>query len=555
VATTPTCAHRVTADLVLTGGTVLTIDRSHQRTEAVAVRDGRIAFVGAAREAHAWIGPGTQVIELEGQTVLPGFQDAHLHVATSGMSGLQCDLREASGPEEYAGLIRAYAAARPDAGWIVGDGWSADDFGGTWPTRQQLDAIASDRPVYLETRDGHSAWLNTKALDLAGFTSSRPDPAGGVIDRDITGTPTGSVHENARHPVLALLPDPSPKEWEEAILRSQSLLHSYGITMCQEADLKPHLFERYRALAARGELTMRLEGNLSWSDTRGADQLDDLLEQRAQGTVGRMRLRGAKLFQDGVAENFTAAMLEPYRAADGTATDNAGLSLFDPERLKRDVTLLDANGFQVHIHALGDRAVRECLDAFEAAMAANGPRDARHHLAHVQFAHADDIARFAPLGVVANVTPLWAVHSGYVEELTIPFVSSRAAATMYPFGSLVRAGARIAFGSDWAVSSPDPLLQLAVAVGRRLPEDRDSEPFLPDECLDAETALHAATLGSAYVNHRETDTGSIEVGKLADLAVLDRDVELTDASAIADARVLLTLIEGDVVYRSADAAL
>lgn len=511
---------------------------------------GRIVFVGPVADVREWIGTGTDVVELAGRTVLPGFQDAHLHFATSGMSGLQCDLRTAAAPEAYSDVIRSYAAAHPDAGWIVGDGWSSDDFGGAMPTRQLLDAIVSDRPVYLENRDGHSGWVNTRALELAGLTAATADPQGGVIERDASGAPSGALHENARRAVLDLLPPPTPELWEEAILRAQAELHALGITACQEANLTPELFEPYRSVAERGALTMRLEGNLAWSDARGADQLEELLARRARGTVGRMRMRGAKLFQDGVAENFTAAMLEPYRAADGSATGNAGLSLFDPERLHRDVTLLDAHGFQVHIHALGDRAVRECLDAFDAAATANGRRDARHHLAHVQFAHRDDLPRFAMLGVVANVTPLWAVYSGYVEELTIPFVSERAAATMYPFGSIARAGGRLAFGSDWSVSSPDPLLQVSVAVARRLPEDPAAEAFLPGECLDVESALEAATLGSAFVNHLDAETGSIEVGKLADLVVLDRHVAFDDAQAIAEARVALTLVEGERVYEA-----
>lgn len=538
----------MTADLVLTGGTVLTVDRRRPTAEAVAVQSGRIAFVGSTRDARRWVGPGTEVIELAGRTVLPGFQDAHVHVASGGLARLQCDLRAAESPDGYASVVRAYAAAHPEAEWIVGDGWSADDFGGPMPTREQLDAILPDRPVYLETRDAHTAWVNTRGLELAGVTSTTRDPAGGVIDRDASGAPSGTLHENARRLVQAHLPDPAAADWEEAIRGAQRELHGLGITTCQEADLGADLFEPYRRLAERGELTMRLEGNLSWDDARGDDQLDELLDRRARGTVGRMRIRGAKLFQDGVAENFTAAMLEPYRDASGATTTNTGLSLFDPRRLAHDVTLLDRHGFQVHVHAIGDRAVRECLDALAAAAEANGRRDARHHLAHLQFVHADDLPRFAALGVAANVTPLWAVRSGYVEELTVPFVSERAAAAMYPFGSLARAGARLAFGSDWSVSSPDPFLQLAVAIERRLPDAPEDEPFLPGERLSLEAALEAATLGSAYVNHLDGETGSITVGKLADLVVVDRDLTDRGAGSIADAGAALTLVEGEPVH-------
>lgn len=529
---------------------MLTSDRARPRDEAVAVRAGRIAFVGSAEDAREWVGPHTEVIELSGRTLLPGFQDAHVHLASSGLGGLQCDLRAAAAPAAYGELIRAYAASHPDEEWIVGDGWGSDDFGGPMPTRQQLDAIVADRPVYLETRDAHTAWVNSLALERAGVTASTRDPEGGLIDRDDAGAPSGTLQESARRLVRAHLPEPSAADWQEAIRRAQAELHSYGVTACQEANLTPDLFEPYRAVAGRGELTIRLEGNLAWDSALETEQLEGLLDRRARGTVGRMRIRGAKLFQDGVAENFTAAMLEPYRDAAGAHTANAGLSMFAPERLARDVTLLDAHGFQVHVHALGDRAVREALDALEAAARANGRRDARHHLAHLQFVHPEDLPRFAALGVVANVTPLWAVLDGYVTDLTLPFVGERAAATMYPFASLARAGARLAVGSDWSVSSPDPLLQVAVAALRRMPDEPGAEPLLPAERLDVAAALEAATLGSAYVNHLDAETGSITVGKLADLVVLDRDLAGAGPAEIAEARVVLTLVEGETVYAS-----
>jgi predicted amidohydrolase YtcJ len=402
--------------------------------------------------------------------------------------------------------------------------------------------------VALWTRDGHSVWANSVALARAGITAATPDPPGGVIDRDAAGVPSGTLQENAIRLVEALLPPTPPGAWEEAVRRAQSQLHALGITACQEASLEPELFEPYRAVAERGELTMRMEASLYWSDLRGDEQLAELVERRAAGTVGRMRMRGAKLFQDGVAESFTAAMLDSYRGADGAPTGSHGLSLFEPERLRHVVSLLDGAGFQVQVHAIGDRAVRETLDALEHAAGTNGRRDARHHIVHVQFAHPDDVGRFAELGVVANVTPYWAVLSGYVEDLTIPFVSEAAAASMYPFGSLARAGARLAFGSDWTVSTPDPLLQLEVAVNRRRPGYPLDKVLSAPERLELEAAVEAATLGSAFVNHLDDVTGSITVGKLADLVVLDRDLFDRGAGEIHEARVILTLVEGETVY-------
>ena len=537
------------ADLVLTGASVVTVDPELERAGSVAVAGGRIVAIGDDLREH--VGPATRVLELEGRTVLPGFQDAHLHFAHGGITSLVCNLYETTTPEEHAVAIAAYAATHPGAGWIVGEGWSMDDFGGPMPTATLLDAVVPDRPAMLWTRDGHSAWVNSAALAAAGITAATPDPVGGVIDRDAAGAPSGTLQENAIRLVEPLLPPVAPADWESAILRAQSELHAFGITACQEAQLDAELFGPYRAVAERGELSMRTEANLWWDPERSDDQLEELLERRALGTVGRLRVRGAKLFQDGVVESYTAAMLDPYRDA-GVATGTTGISLFEPERLRRDVAALDAHGFQVHIHAIGDRAVRECLDAFEHAQRTNGVRDARFHLAHVQFVHPDDLPRFAALGVAANVTPYWAVRSGYVEDLTLPHVSERAAAGMYPFGSLHRAGARLAFGSDWRVSTPDPLQQLEVAVNRRRPGYPVDKVLLPDERLGLETAVAAATLGSAWVNGLDHVTGSIEVGKLADLVVLDRDLWDRGAGEIDQARVALTLVEGETVYDAAD---
>jgi predicted amidohydrolase YtcJ len=537
----------VAPDLVFTGGNVITVDPRRPRAQAVAIEGERIVAVGDDVDVRALRGAGTEVVELAGRTLLPGFQDAHLHVASGGITTVQCDLYHVASSQEHAPTILEYAASHPAAEWIVGGGWSMDDYG-AMPTSEQLDGLVADRPVFLETRDGHTAWVNSRALELAGIDAATLDPEGGVIDRDERGNPSGTLQEAATRLVSRLLPPLTQADWEKALLRAQAELHALGITACQEAKVEEGAFDAYVAVARRGDLTMRLEANLLWSAERGIDQLDELLEQRSRGTVGRLRVRGAKIFQDGVAENFTAAMLEPYLDGHGAATANRGLGMFAPERLQRDVTLLDAHGFQVHVHAIGDRAVRESLDALATARAANGDRDARHHLAHLQFVHPADVPRFAELGVVANVSPLWAVRSGYVEELTLPFVSEEVAATMYPFGTLLRAGARLAFGSDWAVSTADPFPQLEVAVQRREPGRPDEEPLLPDERLELETALAAFTLGSAYVNHLDRETGSIEVGKLADLVVVDRDLGDVGAGAIGDACVELTLVGGQPVH-------
>jgi predicted amidohydrolase YtcJ len=522
------------ADLVLTGGSGV---------EALAVRAGRIAAVGAARDVRAHVGARTRVLELRGKMVLPGFQDAHLHPPQGGLSKLQCDLHDCVSREACLATIARYAAEQGDREWIVGDGWSMDSFPGGTPSLEELDAVVGDRPTFLTNRDGHGAWVGSRALALAGVDAQTPDPPDGRIERDRSGAPQGTLHEGAMKLVERLLPATTAEEWEEGVRLAQAELHGLGITAWQDATVTAETLAAYRALAERGELTMRTEGNLLWDRSRSGEQVAELVDMRAQGSLGRLRIRGAKIFQDGVAENFTAALLEPY-----VDTTNRGISMHEPEELARMVTLLDAQGFQVHVHTIGDRAVRETLDAVEAAQRANGRRDARHHLAHIQFVHPDDAPRFRQLGVVANAQPYWACREAYVTELTEPFVGPERSSYMYPFGSLHRAGARLAFGSDWTVSTPDPLQQLEVAVNRIRPDDRGAVPLNPSEALDLSTALSAFTSGSAYVNFLEKETGSLEPGKLADIVVLDRDLFEIEGGRLADARVVLTLVEGEAVY-------
>jgi predicted amidohydrolase YtcJ len=531
-------------DLVLTGGSVFTADAALTVAEAVGVRGGRIAAVGTAAEARAWVGPHTRVLELEGRTVLPGFQDAHLHPADGGLSELLCSLYRADSREECLAEVARYAAANPELEWIEGGGWSLDSFPGGTPSRADLDAVVPDRPVYLENRDGHDAWVNGAALARAGIARDTPDPADGRIERDSAGEPQGTLHEGAMRLVRDLLPPLSQEQWEGAILRAQAELHALGITAWQDAAVRTELVGAYRSLAERDVLTMRMEGNLLWERGREqAAQLEELAAQRDSALVGRLRLRGAKIFADGVLENQTGALLEPY-----VGSDDAGLSMHEPEELARIVTALDARDFQVHLHTIGDRAVREALDAIEAARTANGRLDARHHLAHLQLVHPDDLPRFAELGVIANVSAYWACTSAYVTDLTEPFIGPERSARMYPFGSLHRAGARLAFGSDWTVSTANPLLQIEVAVTRIDPDAREGAPLLPEEALDLPTALATFTAGSAYVNFLEAETGTVEPAKLADLVVLDRDVLDPGAGPVGDARVLLTLVEGEAVY-------
>lgn len=549
------------ADLVLVNGAVYTVDAARRWARGVAVRDGRIVAVGTDDDIRDLVGSRTEIVDLRGRMLLPGFQDAHVHPPAAGVDMLQCDLHDLSDLDGYRARIRGYAEAHPDLEWILGGGWSMDVFPGGTPTKDLLDDIVPERPVYLPNRDGHGAWVNSEALKLARVTRDTPDPRDGRIERDQLGEPSGTLHEGAMQLVAEHAPEPTPGEWERGLIAAQAYLHSLGITAWQDAIVGgpyPSL-ETYGALAERGALTARVVGALWWDRYRGLEQIPDLIDARAQGASGRFAPTTVKIMVDGVCENFTAAVLEPYLDADGRPTDNRGISFVDPELMKEAVTRLDAEGFQVHFHALAERAVREALDAVEAALVANGPGDGRHHLAHIQVVHPDDVPRFRELGAVANAQPLWAAHESQMDDLTIPFLGEPRWRWQYPFGSLVRAGAMLAMGSDWSVSSPNPLEEIHVAVNRVMPDDypykvENREIFLPDERIDLSTAIAGFTIGSAYVNHLDRETGSIEVGKYADLAVVDRNLFAHPVEDIAGARVELTLVGGERVHAAGDLA-
>jgi predicted amidohydrolase YtcJ len=526
----------------------LTMDDGPWRAEAVAISGERIAAVGTAAHVRDVAGPRPEVIHLPDGLVLPGFQDAHVHPTLGGLERLRCDLHAASDRRGYRDLIARFAHAHPDAPWIQGGGWSMAAFPGGTPRSQDLDDLLPDRPAFLTNRDGHGAWVNSRALALAGVDRRSPDPPDGRVERDPdTGEPTGTLHEGAMDLVERLIPPPTLEEWMAAIVEAQTYLQSLGITAWQDAIVEPEHLEAYRSLAGRGDLTARVVAALWWERDRGVEQIDELAERRSAAGGDGIDAGTVKIMLDGVIENFTASMTEPYLDAAGKPTANRGLRFVEPELLADAVTRLDARGFQVHFHAIGDRAVRDALDAVEAASVANGRHDRRHHIAHLQVVHPDDISRFAELDVTANAQALWACHEPQMDELTIPFLGPERTVRQYPFRSLVVAGTRLAMGSDWSVSSPNPLLQIEVAVTRTDPEHRENRPFLPDERLGAETAVTAFTRGSSHVNRLDGETGTIAPGRLADLVVLDRDP--FEEGAIGDARVLLTMVGGRVVHQ------
>lgn len=545
------------AELIFIGGSIFTAQGNAPEQLGVAVTDGRITAVGPDAEIADLITDESRVIDLAGGLLVPGFQDAHIHPVIGGMELLQCNLTGAETAEDTLEAIAEYAKSHPGEEWIQGAGWSMDQFAGGVPSRQALDAIVPDRPVLLSNRDHHGAWANSRAFELAGIDATTPDPVDGRIEREPDGHPAGTVHEGAMSLFDEVRPGVGPELAYEGLLKAQGELFGLGVTGWQDAAVgalfgSPDTLDVYRRAVIEKTLRAHVVGALWWERDGGLEQVKRLSDLRtavaAELPAEAFAPWTVKIMVDGVAENFTAAMIAPYLDCHGHDTDNAGLSFIDPELLKEIVTALDAEGFQVHFHALGDRAVREALDAVEAARLANGPRGHRHHLAHLQMVSEADAPRFAELDVVVNMQALWACHEAQLDDLTLPFLAPDAESRHYPFGELQATGARLAAGSDWPVSSANPIEAIHIAVNRTAPH-HEAAP-LGDEVqkLDLATALTAYTAGSAYVNKRDHDTGTIAEGYLANLVVLSPNPFDLDPADIHTVTVTSTWVEGDQVY-------
>jgi len=527
--------------------------RAHLPGRGVVVSGDRVVAVLADDD----LPDSPAEVDLAGGLVAPGFIDAHVHAVQGGLERIRCDLTGSHGRDDYLAAIASYAGSRRNAAWVLGGGWSMAAFPGGSPTAADLDRMVPDRPAFLVNRDHHGAWVNSRALELAGVDAWTPDPVGGRLDRDADGRPTGMVHEGAMDLFASVLPAPDPAEYDAGLLEGQRHLHSVGVTGWQDAILGTYggiadPSDAYLRAATSGALTATVVGALWWDRERGLDQVPELVERRRHYSHGRLAATSVKIMQDGIAENGTAAMLTPYLDGCGHSTANTGHSFVDAARLREAVVRLDTEDFQVHVHAIGDRGVREALDAFEYALHWRGALDEtwRHHIAHLQLIHPDDRRRFGELGVAANLQALWACHDDQMVELTLPFLGAERARWQYPFADLHRTGARLVMGSDWPVTTPDPLAAIHVAVNRTAygaTGREGEEPFLPEQALDLRTAFAAYTSGSAWINGRD-DAGALAPGRVADLVVLDRDPFARPTDEIGATRVVSTWVCGRLVF-------
>lgn len=555
----PLLAAQTPADLVLSGGAVYTVDPARSWAQAVAVRAGRIAYVGTEAGVKAFTGPKTRVLKLNGRMVLPGFQDAHIHPVSGGVELGQCNVNDLPTADAVLAKVRECAKTMAGKPWLLGGGWLLPVFPGGNPKKEMLDAIASDKPAMLSAADGHSSWVNSKALELAGITKDTPDPKDGRIERDpVTQEATGTLRESAADLVAKHAPASTDAERLDGLRRTLALLAKSGVTAVQEADAgsgaegsgASGTMQAYVEAEKRGQLTVRVVAALGTDNARGPEQVDDLVKLRSRYTTAHVKPIAAKIFADGVIEPRTAAMLTDYTDRPGWR----GEPNFTEAALNALVLRLAEADFNVHIHAIGDRAVRMSLDAFEAAQAKTSLRGQRHQLAHLEVIDPADIPRFRKLGVIANFQALWAYADDYIVDMTWGGLGPERSRWIYPIGSVVHAGGVLAMGSDWSVSSLNPLDAIQVAITRQGLDEPKRAAMIPEEAIDLPTALAGYTIGSAYANNLEKETGSIEVGKAADLIVLSKNLFDVPASEIAKQTVLLTLLEGQPVYRASELA-
>ena len=531
--------------MVFRHGSVYTMDAARSWAGAVAVRHGRVVYVGPDTVPPDLIGPHTLVVDLHGGMLLPAFQDAHVHLIDGGVELGDCNLNEAEDAAAVVAAIRACARAHPQEPWVRGSGWQLPYFPDGNPRKELLDSLVPDRPAFLWAADGHSAWANSRALAQAGITRDTRDPDNGRIERDPrTREPSGTLRESAAELVDRVLPARSDAELAAGLERAQRLAHAFGITTIFDADAEEPELRGYTAGDKAGRLQLRVVAALDASGS-GDTMLARLRDWRTRYTTEHVHPVAATLYQDGVIEARTAAMLAPYLDRQG----DAGRPIRDQAALNAVTRALDREGFQIHVHAIGDRAIRMSLDALEEVAKANGPRDRRPGIAHLELIDPADIPRFRRLGAVANFQARWANGDEYLTKMTESALGPARNRWLYPIASVARTGALLAGGSDWSVSSLDPLEAIEVGITHREPGDTVTPPWNPAERVDLPTMLAMYTINAAWAMHQERETGSIEVGKLADLIVLDRDLFAQPAWRIHEAKVVRTLYEGRTVYQ------
>jgi len=537
----PSPPNTPTVSLVVTGARVWTGDPGMPWAEAVAVAGDEIIGVGSAEDVAPLIGEGTEVIAVDGGMLVPGFIDAHVHFLAGGSSIASVHLRDAQTPDEFVRRIEAFAADAAPGEWITDGAWDHTNWGGELPRRDWIDAVTPDNPVWVSRLDGHMALANSLALKQAGVDADTPDVGGGEIVRDGEGRPTGILKDNAMLLVQQAMPAPTERQLDAFLDAAMQYVAAQGVTTVH--DMSDGIgdgwagLETYRRAEARGDLVTRIYSVTPLGEWR---KLADDIERNGHGSEW-LKTGGVKGFMDGSLGSHTAAMLEPFT----DTQDESGFLLDSLENLRTMMTGADAAGLQLNIHAIGDKAIRDLLDIFHEVAKENGERDRRFRMEHAQHIHPDDIARFAVQDVIASMQPYHAIDDGrWAEDV----IGSERALTTYAFESLIDSGAHLALGSDWYVAPADPIAGIYAAVTRRTLDGRNPEGWVPEQKITVEQALRGYTYEGAYASFEEDRKGTIKVGMLADMVLIDRDLTAIPPETIRDAKVLKTIVGGRVVF-------
>jgi len=526
------------ANLVLYNGEIYTMEHARPRASAIALLGNRVLALGSDAEMRALLADDGCAIDLGGRTVVPGFADSHLHFLSYGLALRQIDLAAVPSLEEALGRVAARAAETPAGQWLRGRGWDHSLWkGGAFPSRYDLDRVAPDHPVWLTRKCGHVDWANSRALELMGFTAATPDPPGGVIERDPqTGEPTGILKETASDLMRGLLAEPTAEDAQQAIKAATAHAHRQGITNVHTME-GPVAFRAFQRLRAGGELKVRVLMQIP------DENLDAAIQAGLQSGFGdeRLRIGGVKAFADGALGARTAHMLEPFAGE----PDNYGIAVNDAAHLREIVAKAARAGLAAFVHAIGDRANRHVLDAFEASREAGFGPNLRHRIEHVQILDPADLPRLAGLGVVASMQPMHATQ----DMLLADALWGKRCAGAYAWRSLLDSGAVLAFGSDAPVEKMDALEGIHAAVTRRRADGSPGPAgWYPEQRLTVAEAVYAYTMGPAYASGEEALKGSLAPGKLADLAVLSQNIFAIEPMEILATEVVATFFDGELVY-------
>ncbi|MBU1113950.1 MAG: amidohydrolase [Bacteroidetes bacterium] len=539
------------ADLVLMNGFIYTSDKNRTTAEAVAIKDGKFIFVGQSKNVEIFIDDFTQVIDLKGKNVLPGFIDSHCHPISTVKQLYDVNLNGLKKISDIQNAINSFREKHPNAKFIRGRGWSNYDFPNNGPDKKYLDKIISDIPVIMASEDGHSRWVNSKALELAGITKNTINPKGGIIERYLgSNEPSGTLRENATSLVNTLFPYYNLEELVAGLEAYQKMALALGITTAHDAYLDFGVDEiaAYALLEKKNKLNMRFRASIYLDPDLGIEQIKNLLLEQDKHKGDLFRINAAKIFIDGVVEGGTAYLKEPYNHL----PNSHGKLLWNVNKLNTFCTELENNSIQIHVHAIGDAAVSTTLDAFEYAYTRSGKKNSRNLITHLQLVSPSDILRFKDLGIIAVPQPYWFKKDSYYYNIQVPYLGQKRADIEYPMKSFFSSGVIVASSSDYPVTIPsNPFIAIQTGITRIDTDSTKSDSALwADETVSLEQMITSFTINGAYANYLENITGSIEVGKSADLIIINSDIFNIPTKDICKTKVLLTLFKGKEVFRN-----